>query len=1240
LCNPAGTYLFHDNPRISVRRRFAGKGAGRTPFRVTPKDHLRVLMVVSRPQDAGFLDPRAEAQAVLAAVEQVAGVSVEFLRPATLNNLVQRLEDERLPAIDIVHFDGHGAFDPDGRLQERAKAHNEHLKAGSVTNTGYLLFEDEQGQSALVMAETLGNVLFRQRIGAIVLSACQSAAVAGEDALGSVAARLVYGGIPSVLAMQYSVLAVTAQRLFATFYEQVMRGKGLGEALDNARRDLDRNRARGERQRGATRFTMHLQDWFLPALYQSGTDTPLLLPLLGDESGVRGSKDSRSNLPNPQATEAGLPAGFWGRKQELWEIERDFVSGTRRLTIAGFGGQGKTALAQEVGRWLQRTGMFEAVCFVSYASYQSSDPLGYAVAVLGTVLAESFQTADEVTAALQQRRTLVILDNLESLERSTLFLKEDARGSLLNAALHWSEAGQSRVLLTTRPHDLNHVAYPTKNSRQHIVRNLQGLLLQDAVDYCQRLFALPPAPQCSLPHREGLEELLNMVDRHPLSIRLLTEQLKTRRPLELRQALADLLAQEDSDDPNCSLKASLNLSLQWLDPDLQDCLPRLGVFQGGAMENVLLTVMALSDTDEDLEVALARELFIANQQNDTKAMHRIVGLMMNLEKLRNDLELPAEIEQAPTQDYREIKNKLEAILAEIPKKDLTKGITSVTWQQIRYELESSGLIQTEYLSGNDSPYIKFHPTLAPVLWERLAANIRKAVTARHREIYYILSQELNSEDRKNASFARNLALRELPNLLLAVRNAIKNPSADTPKFVNTVDHFLTIFGMRKDRDDLTVQTTTLTGAVGSQSWYLIRSNKARQLIDAGCTNEAIPLFEEILKELGEEPSHERSVTLGNLGRCYRFLGQLGRSETFCQEGLTVAEILIETDPENRRNHQQQKEALLGDLANILMDDGRYGEARKVCEAAQAINLEFENDSSAAVNNLRLGTLALREGNLTESIKRYLASIKAFEKLNEPQQTAGGYYQLGYAYAETHNWEEAEKAYRTSAEIKASQGMIFGDNGAAATWNQLGLVCRSQGKLDSAEDWFRKALEVFQQSNDPVRVSVILSNLASLLLEQPHRLAEARLFAERSLSVKRNLDPSAAEIWKTYQILAELATQQGQIEASRAYLRQMRLSYNAFPGVRHELQQFDVLILSVVAVIQNPDLRQQLEDGFVLMQEAGFSRQNLIIAIRQLLNGERDEDTLCNALNRVESAIICATLCNLGVSSSMSSINPL
>ncbi len=1166
---------------------------------IQPRQHLHMLYLTSRPEGTGFIDPRVEAIPVLEAIEREAidVINIEFLRPATMENLSDRLactgdHQAKLP-VDILHFDGHGSFYPDKQQ-------------------GFLAFEDVGCKLDSVPAEKIGQLLKKHQVGLVVLSACQSAQVAGEDPMGSVAVQLNAAGVPAVLAMSYSILVESARRLFGAFYRNLLTGQGVGASLNGARMTLFRDRARGERQRWQKRIVLELQDWFLPALYQAGNDAPLLLP--------------QDTIDTPAPTEA-IPKiqEFIGRAWELWHVEREFVRGRRRITISGFGGQGKTALALEACLWLIRTGMFANAGFVSFTGFQNletADALRYTVAVLGQELGESFLDTEAVRGYLQNTPTLIVLDNLE-------ILGDEELTELLDAAVGWSESGDSKVLLTTRSPRLSHADYPlNERVHPHYAMRLDGWREEDAVSYFQQ--ALQPLSSSSfqLPTREDLVAIFSKVDFQPLAVRLLAELIKNKPCTELGKALDELLCQEDSADSDRNLKASLNLSLQRLDPALQDWLPRLGVFQGGAMENVLLTVMALSETDEDLEVALARELFIAIQQNDTKVMRRVVGLIMNLETLRNNLELPAEIEQVPRQDYQEMKNKLEAILAEIPEKDLTEGITSVTWQQIRHELESSGLIQTEYLSGNDSPYIKFYPTLAPVLWERLAADIRKAVTARYQEIYYILSQELNSEDRNNAPFARNLALRELPNLLFAVRNAIKNPSTDTPKFVNTVDYFLTIFGMRRDRDDLTEQTTTLVGEVGSQLWYLIRSNEARQLIDAGYANEAIPLFEEILKALGEKPSHERSVTLCNLGRCYRFLGQLDRAEIFCQKGLTVVEILIETDPENRRNHQQQKEALLGDLANIFMDDGRYREARKVCEVAQAINLEFENDSSAAVNNLRLGTLALREGNLTESIERYLVSIAAFEKLKEPQQTAVGYYQLGYAYAEANALEEAEKAYRTSAEIKASQGMIFGDNGAAATWNQLGLVCRIQGKLDSAEDWHRKALEIFQQSNDPVRISVILSNLASLLVEQPHRLADARLFAERSLAVKRNLDHNATEIWKTYQILAEIATQQGQVEAARTYRRQMRQSYNAFSGAQHQLQQFDVLISSVVASTQAPNIRQQLEVVLALVQEAEPSRQNLVVATRQLLNGERDEDTLCTSLGNKDSAIICFILRSL------------
>ncbi len=41
------------------------------------------------------------------------------VRP-TLKNLVERLEDDDKPLIDIIHFDGHGAFDHDGFYADEA----------------------------------------------------------------------------------------------------------------------------------------------------------------------------------------------------------------------------------------------------------------------------------------------------------------------------------------------------------------------------------------------------------------------------------------------------------------------------------------------------------------------------------------------------------------------------------------------------------------------------------------------------------------------------------------------------------------------------------------------------------------------------------------------------------------------------------------------------------------------------------------------------------------------------------------------------------------------------------------------------------------------------------------------------------------------------------------------------------------------------------------------------------------
>ncbi|MEK7683932.1 MAG: CHAT domain-containing protein, partial [Verrucomicrobiota bacterium] len=475
---PGGGFLFMETPRISIRRRVAGATGGRGSFKIAAKDSLRLLFVVSRPDDAGFLDPRADSLPVLDAIDEHAPgrVICEFLRPPTLDALIARLEDKTKPPVDIVRFDGHGVFDRDGGLPERAaKRDGDRFPFDEITvkektattapdspaNTGYLLFEQPDGKSDFVSAERLGANLHRHKVALVILSACQSAAVEKQDAaaeadaakkpaMGSVAARLTTTGIPSVLAMSHSVLVATTRTLFGEFYKELAQHKGIGEALDNARRYLANHPEKFEVQRGPERVKLKLYDWFLPALYQPGADGPLLKErAVGTRSTasqisvkVRDGVESVPTAPRtnlPQAPEAG----FFGRKRALWEIERWFAGPTRRITLTGFGGQGKTALAQEAGRWLLRAGLFRAAVFVDYSRIQSSDAVSPAVANIGTVLGETLIDADAATAALKQTPTLIILDNLEALAPESL-------QALLSAAVPWSGAGGSRVLCTTR----------------------------------------------------------------------------------------------------------------------------------------------------------------------------------------------------------------------------------------------------------------------------------------------------------------------------------------------------------------------------------------------------------------------------------------------------------------------------------------------------------------------------------------------------------------------------------------------------------------------------------------------------------------------------------------------------------------------------------------------------------------------------------------------------------------------
>ncbi len=103
----------------------------------------------------------------------------------------------------------------------------------------------------------------------------------------------------------------------------------------------------------------------------------------------------------------------------------------------------------------------------------------------------------------------------------------------------------------------------------------------------------------------------------------------------------------------------------------------------------------------------------------------------------------------------------------------------------------------------------------------------------------------------------------------------------------------------------------------------------------------------------------------------------------------------------------------------------------------------------------------------------------------------------------------------------------------------------------------------------------LNNLADLLRAQPGRLAEARQLAEQALAIKQTLDPGAAQIWTTYNILAQIAEQEAQAATGARqkadlqtqageYRRLAREAKRNFAGTRHELLQLAPVILGAVA----------------------------------------------------------------------------
>jgi tetratricopeptide (TPR) repeat protein len=607
LLHNGSRFLFQGAHATRVRRRLPGTRAHGSLRLALP---IRILLISARPEDAacGYIDHRLSALPLVDAAEALPGqIELHILNEPTFAGLqaeLARAQHAHQP-YHVVHFDGHGVYDPEQGL-------------------GGLCFEDagDVGQAFdrrhhLIYTDKLGPLLDHHRIPLVFLEACQSAQAG--IATESVATALLKVGVASVVAMSHSVLVETARRFVARFYQTLVSGARVGQAMLAAQQYLAFDAVRGTLF-GEGQF--ELQDWFVPVLYQEQADPPLFTA----RPAAQTLEDFQTALKYRLGhTPVAPECGFIGRSRELLALQRILFaeSSARYCVILGQGGEGKTTLACEAARWLVRSQQIQRAVFVSVEMQQT---LGAVLDAIGQQLVgpeyssaiynNLDQQCQPLERALREQTTLLVLDNMESilpppyLETDPALLEQSAQElqAILAVAQRLLGIGNTRLIFTSR--EALPAPFSAMATSADLCLALSHLALGDAVKLIESAIGHQAhgAGEAGKAEVEQIEELAQTVHCHARTLALLAPNLRTQGVVATQAGLLVLMEQMERDFPcerEKSVFASVALSLARLSPDNQQRVRALALFHGGVQLDVLRVMMAWSNGEE---IDLARDL--------------------------------------------------------------------------------------------------------------------------------------------------------------------------------------------------------------------------------------------------------------------------------------------------------------------------------------------------------------------------------------------------------------------------------------------------------------------------------------------------------------------------------------------------------------------------------------------------------------------------------------------------------
>jgi tetratricopeptide (TPR) repeat protein len=961
----------------------------------------------------------------------------------------------------VVHFDGHGVLGGEGSL----------------------VFERPGGGADYVTADRLAGALVAAEVPVAVLNACQSGAI-GKRLEAAVATGLLAGGVDAVVAMSYRVYAVAAAEFMAAFYDRLLAGDGIGEAVRAGRSRMARRPGRP-----SPKGELPLEDWAVPVYYRR---REVRFPGLRAEPPA--SPDD-GPLAAPDDDPLASEGEFVGRDDEFCALEAAART-DRVLVLHGTGGTGKTELAKAFGRWWRDTGGVDRPDDVYWHFFEPGAPsagLDAAILAVGLrlcgpafALRDPAARREEILQQLRTRRLLLVWDNFESAVSMPGGVAPSSAGTVqaeLAEFLGAAARGRGTILITSR----------TPEGWLGDVRRLAvgGLPPHEAIEYADQVLAPVPAAAARRADR-SFAELLEWLDGHPLSMRLILPHLATTEPSELLAGLrgtrplpvleekAVAEPEADGDARTRSLSASVGYSVAHLPPAGRRLLVALSLLRGVA----------------DIE---------------------ILGAL-------------SASEHAPAR---------------------LRGVGSAEWDSVLAEAARLGLLTARADGGYG-----IHPALPAYLaaqWRaeepalytgaRAAADraLLEACAAAGGRWGKAMESEASAEayafiDRNRAAMAR----------MLGYALESRRWTEAQPIYI-TLGHYLNRAGLGEEFRSWSQRArravegpggvpTTGVPSTGDPLawrdilpavtlWNLVVMSQADVLRRAGDLDGAQACYRQILRWAENAPGFPASGTAmihDKLAFVAEERGQLDEATEIYRKALALHE-----ESGDRDGAAQS----LRHLGSVAVDRGRWDEAERHYRDALDIFRETAEDLySVQLTYDGLGKLAERRGRLAEAEEWYAESLALAEQRHDWDGTARCLYNLGMLSRQRGQLAEAERWYRrclTLAERARDRP------GLASVYSELGMVALLRGQ-DEAEEWFRRSRAIHEELGDRSHLAVVCRQLGLVAMARRQMDEAARLLSD-SLAIEEDIGQRDGML-ECYQLLGGLEHGRGRLDEAERWLR--------------------------------------------------------------------------------------------------------